>query len=133
MTDRIDEVLNFDTPQEQEREIMLKHYFNLNIVRDRTDAGASADPPLLQTQAKGKKIAVAEDAASAASWSHFAKQTEGFSGRTISKLCHAWQAYAYETPDNTLTLSIMSEVLTSFIAQHQQKVAWEKTQLVKRA
>ena len=91
------------------------------------------DPPPLQTQAKGKKISVAEDATTAAAWSRFAKQTEGFSGRTISKLCHAWQAYAYETADNTLTLGIMSDVLTSFIVQHQQKVAWEKTQLVKRA
>jgi hypothetical protein len=32
VTDRIDEVLEFDTPAEAEREVMLKHYFDQYIV-----------------------------------------------------------------------------------------------------
>ena len=40
-----------------------------------------------------------------------------------------FQAYAYETADNTLTVDIVKNVLASFSAQHQQKVDWEKTPL----
>ena len=45
----------------------------------------------LQTNAKGRSIVVPDEVKTDAVWGEFAQKTEGFSGRTISKLCHAWQ------------------------------------------
>ena len=78
--DRIDEMVGFDLPQEEERRAMIAMYI---------------DKYLLKPPAWAKKVTT-EDIGDV-EIEQVVKMTEGFSGRAISKLAIAWQAAAYGT------------------------------------
>jgi ATPase family AAA domain-containing protein 3A/B len=53
-----------------------------------------------------------------------AAQTEGFSGREITKMVIAWHDAAFTVPDAVLTPEIMTSVLGKFHLQHKLKANW---------
>lgn len=79
--DRIDEMVEFDLPSENERREMIAMYI---------------DKYLLKPPGRWAKKVVT-DGIGPEEIEQVVKQTEGFSGRAISKLAIAWQATAYGT------------------------------------
>ena len=53
-----------------------------------------------------------------------ATQTEGFSGREITKMVIAWHDAAFTLPDAVLTPELMDKVLSKFHLQHKLKQTW---------
>lgn len=53
-----------------------------------------------------------------------AKNTEGFSGREITKMVVAWHDAAFTLPDAVLTPDLMEKVLEKFHLQHKLKENW---------
>ena len=53
-----------------------------------------------------------------------ATQTEGYSGREISKLAIAWQAAAYGSADATIDAKMLFEVLEETKQSKHQKMRW---------
>lgn len=109
INDRIDEMVEFQLPGFDERVRMLKQYFDRYV----------ANPPSRKT----KRIQVQD-----ITEDHFeavAKQTEGFSGREISKLAIAWQASAYGSKNSIFTPEMMQECVDHHMTAHRQKEQWK--------
>ena len=53
-----------------------------------------------------------------------ATETEGFSGREITKMVIAWHDAAFTLPDAVLTPELMDKVLGKFHLQHKLKQTW---------
>lgn len=79
--DRIDEMVAFELPGEDERKKMINMYIENYLL----------NPPNSWTR-KVEAVDIGEDEIN-----EVVKETEGFSGRAISKLAIAWQAAAYGT------------------------------------
>jgi ATPase family AAA domain-containing protein 3A/B len=107
INDRIDEIIEFGLPHEEERLKMIKLYFNKYIN---------------YTTPSGKKINFLNVTDS--TFEEFAKLTKGFSGREISKLAIAWQSTAFGTPDLSLTPELMHLTLNSHLESHKAKDLW---------
>ncbi|KAF0698768.1 Aste57867_10626 [Aphanomyces stellatus] len=112
INDRIDEMVEFMLPGQDERVRMLQQY---------------VDKYLLQSQSKAKKIIVqdieTEDLVAVA------KRIEGFSGREISKLVIAFQAAAYGNANSEFTKALMEEVLDHHMTAHRQKEEWKNYEI----
>ena len=114
VTDRIDEVIEFPLPGEEERLKLLKLYLNKYICTDNN--GSKKGVLLKQTQ----KITVkdlSEDVLREA-----AKKTEGFSGREIAKLVAGVQAAVYGRPDCTLDSQLFKEIVDYKVVEHHQRL-----------
>ena len=55
-----------------------------------------------------------------------AAETDGFSGREITKMVIAWHDAAFTLPDAVLTPEIMMQVLSKFHLQHKLKSTWTR-------
>jgi len=55
-----------------------------------------------------------------------AKQSEGFSGRELTKMVIAWHDAAFTTDEAALTPDIMYKILKKFHLQHDLKKTWTK-------
>ena len=53
-----------------------------------------------------------------------AKDTEGFSGRELTKMVIAWHDAAFTLPDPVLSPELMTRVLEKFHLQHKLKENW---------
>lgn len=53
-----------------------------------------------------------------------ARDTDGFSGRELTKMVIAWHDAAFALPDAVLNPDIMRNVLAKFKLQHQLKDTW---------
>nr|XP_033777813.1 ATPase family AAA domain-containing protein 3 isoform X2 [Geotrypetes seraphini] len=113
INDRIDEIVNFALPQLEERERLVRLYFDKFVLKPATEGKQRLK---LAQFDYGKKC------------SEIAKLTEGMSGREISKLGVAWQAAAYASEDGILTEAMIDARVTDAIRQHQQKMEWLKTE-----
>eukprot|EP00052_Salpingoeca_macrocollata_P001381 m.25263 g.25263 ORF g.25263 m.25263 type:complete len:576 (-) comp11343_c0_seq2:76-1803(-) len=113
VTDRVDEVVEFELPDLAERVELLDLYFQQTVIKEGT-RGSS-------------KIVLAADVST--DWAALAKRLDGFSGRQIAKLCRAWQAAAHASVDNTLTREMMQVEVDSHIAQNKMKNIWDKQAL----
>ncbi|KAI3457870.1 hypothetical protein Pfo_014533 [Paulownia fortunei] len=116
VADRIDEVLEFPLPGEDERFKLLKLYLNKYIA----EAGARK-PGLFSHlfQKQQKKIEIKglnDDIIKEA-----AARTEGFSGREIAKLMASVQAAVYGSEDCVLDPNLFREVVDYKVAEHQQR------------
>ncbi|XP_045824651.1 ATPase family AAA domain-containing protein 3C-like [Trifolium pratense] len=116
VSDRIDEVLEFPLPGEEERYKLLKLYLDKYIAQ-----AGSRKPGLIQKLLKGnpKKIEIkglTDDIIKEA-----AAKTEGFSGREIAKLMAGVQAAVYGSKDCVLDQSLFREVIDYKVAEHQQR------------
>lgn len=116
VSDRIDEVLEFPLPGEDERFKLLKLYL------DRYIAQAGARKPGLfsylfqkeqqKIEIKGLNDDIIKEAAA---------KTEGFSGREIAKLMASVQAAVYGSEDCVLDPNLFREVVDYKVAEHQQR------------
>ncbi|KAH7659056.1 ATPase family AAA domain-containing protein 3A/B protein [Dioscorea alata] len=115
VADRIDEVLEFPLPGEEERFKLLKLYLDKYIAR----AGERKPGFLSFFRQQPQKIeikGITDDIVREA-----AAKTEGFSGREIAKLLASVQAAVYGSKDCELTPSLFREVVDYKVAEHQQR------------
>lgn len=109
INDRIDEIVNFALPGPEERERLVRLYFDKYVLEPAT--GGRQRMKLAQFD-YGKKC------------SEIAKRTDGMSGREISKLGVAWQAAAYSSEDGVLTEAMINARVDDAVKQHLQKMDW---------
>ncbi|XP_062842518.1 ATPase family AAA domain containing 3 [Trichomycterus rosablanca] len=109
INDRIDEIVNFALPGPEERERLVRLYFDRYVLEPAT--GGKQRLKLAQFD-YGRKC------------SEIAERTEGMSGREISKLGVAWQAAAYSSEDGMLTEAMIDARVDDAIRQHRQKMDW---------
>ncbi|KAK9145648.1 hypothetical protein Sjap_005551 [Stephania japonica] len=116
VADRIDEVLEFPLPGEDERFKLLKLYLDKYIAK----AGEKKSGWLTslfrrqpqKIEIKGLSDDVIREAAA---------KTDGFSGREIAKLMASVQAAVYGSKDCILDSNLFREVVDYKVAEHQQR------------
>ena len=117
VADRIDEVLEFPLPGEEERFKLLKLYLDKYIAQ--AGSGKSGFVKDLfkekpqQIEIKGLTDDIIKEAAA---------KTEGFSGREIAKLMASVQAAVYGSENCVLDPSLFREVVDYKVAEHQQRI-----------
>ncbi|XP_051979868.1 ATPase family AAA domain-containing protein 3-like [Xyrauchen texanus] len=109
INDRIDEIVNFTLPGAEERERLVRLYFDRYVLEPAT--GGRQRLKLAQFD-YGVKC------------SEIASRVKGMSGREISKLGVAWQAAAYSSEDGVLTEAMIDARVDDAIRQHRQKMDW---------
>lgn len=107
INDRLDEMVEFTLPGLEERERLMRLYF---------------DKFVLQPAAEGKKRFKVEQWDYTAVCSKMAHLCSGMSGREISKLGVAWQAAVYASENGILTEKMVLDRCESSVYQHKQKV-----------
>ncbi|XP_069690200.1 ATPase family AAA domain-containing protein 3A homolog [Periplaneta americana] len=110
VNDRLDEMVEFSLPGRDERERLVRLYFDQFVLRPAMEGKrrlklAQFDYSLLCTE--------------------IARLTEGMSGREIAKLGVAWQAAAYASEDGVLTEKMVMDRVMDAVVQHKQKVEWQ--------
>ncbi|KAK9500133.1 hypothetical protein O3M35_001451 [Rhynocoris fuscipes] len=110
VNDRLDEMVEFTLPGLEERERLLRLYF---------------DKFVLEPASQGHRRLKVENFDFGQFCSEMAKLTEGMSGREIAKLGVAWQAAAYASADGVLTRQMAVEKVHQAMKQHTQKVEWQ--------
>ncbi|KAL0449929.1 UNVERIFIED_CONTAM: ATPase family AAA domain-containing protein 3 [Sesamum latifolium] len=116
VTDRIDEVIEFPLPQEDERFKLLKLYLTKYLCGE--GEGESKWGHLFKK--KSQKITIkdlSDDVIREA-----ARKTEGFSGREIAKLMASVQAAVYGRPDCVLDSNLFKEIVDYKVAEHHQRI-----------
>ncbi|XP_068588898.1 ATPase family AAA domain-containing protein 3-like [Cebidichthys violaceus] len=109
INDRIDEIVNFALPGLDERERLVRLYFDKFVLGPATTGRQRLK---LAQFDYGQKC------------SDIAKRAEGMSGREISKLGVAWQAAAYSSEDGVLTEAMIDSRVDDAVKQHAQKMDW---------
>lgn len=115
INDRLDNLIEFDLPGEEERLRMLKLYFSLFI----------SSPPRVSWWKKPRSVPLESEVDWEGKMKDISGVIIGFSGREISKLAIAWQASAFGSQDGILTVAMLEERVTDAVKQHQQKMKWE--------
>ncbi|XP_034952643.1 ATPase family AAA domain-containing protein 3A homolog [Chelonus insularis] len=113
VNDRLDEMVEFQLPGRDERERLIRLYF---------------DKFVLQPATEGKKRLKVAQFDYGALCSKMADITEGMSGRELAKLGVAWQAAAYASEDGVLTEQMVIDKCMDAVKQHKQKVQWQSEQ-----
>lgn len=113
VNDRLDEMVEFSLPGREERERLVRLYFDKFVLQPATQGA--------------KRLKVAQFDYSALC-TKLAEITEGMSGREIAKLGVAWQAAAYASEDGILTDQMIIDRTNDAIKQHKQKVQWQSEQ-----
>ncbi|XP_071945632.1 ATPase family AAA domain-containing protein 3-like [Antedon mediterranea] len=109
INDRLDEMVEFRLPDLEERERMVRLYF---------------DRFVLKPASEGKKRLKLGEMDFSVKCSEIAKVTRGLSGREISKLAVAWQASGFASENGTLTSEMIDARVEEAVKQHAQKVEW---------
>ncbi|XP_017474363.1 PREDICTED: ATPase family AAA domain-containing protein 3-A [Rhagoletis zephyria] len=109
INDRLDEMVEFSLPGLEERERLLRLYF---------------DKYVLQPAAEGRKRFKLDQFDYGSTCTKMADICEGMSGREISKLGVAWQAAVYASEDGVLTEKMVLDRCHAAAHQHKQKMAW---------
>ncbi|KER25210.1 hypothetical protein T265_07312 [Opisthorchis viverrini] len=115
INDRMDEIVQFDLPGLEERERLVRHYFDLYLLQPSLD--------------KRQRIRLADNVEYATECADVARRTEGLSGREISKIAIAWQTAAYASEDGILTKPMMDTVVQSAIEANRKKREWRHHKL----
>ncbi|CAH8439418.1 unnamed protein product [Schistosoma turkestanicum] len=115
INDRMDEIVQFTLPDLEERERLIRHYFDLFLLQ----------PSLT----KNHRIRLAENINYTVKCAEIAKRTTGLSGREISKVAVGWQTAAYSSEDGVLTEGMMDAVVDSAVAANRQKQEWRHYRL----
>lgn len=116
VTDRIDEVIEFPLPGEEERFKLLNLYLNKYLCDENN--GSSKGGFSLKKQPQKITIKdLSEDVVREA-----AKKTEEFSGREIAKLMASVQAAVYGRPDCTLDSRLFKEIVDYKVVEHHQRL-----------
>ncbi|XP_026842338.1 ATPase family AAA domain-containing protein 3A homolog [Drosophila persimilis] len=109
INDRLDEMVEFTLPGLDERERLLRLYFDKYVLQP---AASGARRFKLDTFDYGKTC------------SKMAQLCKGMSGREISKLGVSWQAAVYASEDGVLSEKMVMDRCYSAVEQHKQKMAW---------
>ncbi|KAI4465584.1 putative atp-ase [Holotrichia oblita] len=113
VNDRLDEMVEFSLPGLEERERLIRLYFDIFVLQPATEGARRLKVDQFDYGALCTKMAVI---------------TEGMSGREIAKLGVAWQAAAYASEDGVLTEKMVLERVNDAVRQHKQKVQWQSEQ-----
>ena len=111
INDRLDEMVEFALPGEEERERLVRLYFDKYVLQPALEGG------------RGRKLKV-EEMDYGSLCSEIAKTGRGMSGREIAKLGVAWQASGYASEDGVLTKGMIMEKVNDAVKSHDQKVKW---------
>lgn len=117
INDRIDEMVEFELPGRDERQRMVRLYF---------------DKYVLQPAAEGKRRLKVDKFDYSKLCSDIAELTDGLSGREIAKLGVTWQAAAYASQDGILTEKMIMDRVWDAVRQHKQKVEWQTEEELKK-
>ncbi|XP_039271971.2 ATPase family AAA domain-containing protein 3-like [Styela clava] len=109
INDRVDEIVEFDLPGLEERERLVRLYFDKYVLE-----------PAMEKRQRLKL----GDFDFSIKCSQIAEKTKGLSGREISKLAVAWQATGYASSDGTLTEQMVDDRVEEAVKQHQLKMEW---------
>lgn len=109
VNDRLDEVVAFRLPALEERERLVRLYFQKFV---------------LEPAAHGTKRLKVEQFDYSQAASRLARLTEGLSGREIAKLGVAWQAAAYASDDGVLTEAMVMQRAEDAVKQNRKKRQW---------
>ncbi|OQV19383.1 ATPase family AAA domain-containing protein 3-A [Hypsibius exemplaris] len=110
INDRLDEMVEFDLPGLEERERMVRLYFEEFVLKPASQGGY-----------KRLKVDQFDYGAKCTS---IAAKTTGLSGREIAKLGVSWQASAYASEEGVLTEKMVDDRVDDMVKQHKQKVTW---------
>lgn len=116
VTDRIDEVLEFPLPGEDERLKMLKLYLERYIAQAGERKPGVFSHFFRKQQQKIEIKSLTDEVLKEA-----AQKTEGFSGREIAKLMASVQAAVYGSENCVLDPNLFREVVDYKVAEHQQR------------
>ncbi|KAL7106697.1 hypothetical protein ACP275_06G010100 [Erythranthe tilingii] len=116
VADRIDEVLEFPLPGEDERFKLVKLYLNKYIA----EAGGRK-PGLFSHLFKKEQQKIEIKGLNDDIIKEAAEKTEGFSGREIAKLMASVQAAVYGSENCVLDANLFREVVDYKVAEHQQR------------
>jgi ATPase family AAA domain-containing protein 3A/B len=108
--DRIDEMVEFGLPGEHERRKMIVQYIEKYLL----------NPPGIWAK-KVTTVDIGDEEIE-----RVVKETEGFSGRAISKLAIAWQAAAYGTDGAILDQESFYKTVHNHKKSMAQKEGWMK-------
>ncbi|KAL6224627.1 PREDICTED: ATPase family AAA domain-containing protein 3-A [Fragaria vesca subsp. vesca] len=115
ITDRIDEVIEFPLPGEEERFKLLKLYLNKYLSgEDNTSKWG------ILNKKQQQKITMQD--LSDEVLREAARKTDGFSGREIAKLMAGVQAAVYGRPDCVLDSQLFKEIVDYKVAEHHQRI-----------
>ncbi|CAB4302187.1 unnamed protein product [Prunus armeniaca] len=116
VADRIDEVLEFPLPGEEERFKLLKLYLDKYIAQSETRKPGWFRNLFKRQPQKIEMKGLTDDMLKEA-----AAKTDGFSGREIAKLMASVQAAVYGSENCVLDPSLFREVVDYKVAEHQQR------------
>eukprot|EP00636_Phaeomonas_parva_P017240 CAMPEP_0118853126 /NCGR_PEP_ID=MMETSP1163-20130328/1834_1 /TAXON_ID=124430 /ORGANISM="Phaeomonas parva, Strain CCMP2877" /LENGTH=575 /DNA_ID=CAMNT_0006785623 /DNA_START=182 /DNA_END=1909 /DNA_ORIENTATION=- len=114
INDRVDEFVEVGLPARGERLAMLNKYMKEYLL----------NPPKSTGMFGGTATKISVEGIEDSHLERVADETEGFSGREISKLAIAWQAAAYGTADAVFNEALMMEVLEDQKAARVLKQQW---------
>ncbi|XP_034809007.3 ATPase family AAA domain-containing protein 3B isoform X2 [Pan paniscus] len=110
---RIDVMVHFDLPQQEERERLVRLHFDNCVLKPATE---------------GKRRLKLAQFDYGSKCSEVARLTEGMSGREIAQLAVSWQATAYASKDGVLTEAMMDACVQDAVQQYRQKMRWLKAE-----
>ncbi|KAJ7982681.1 ATPase family AAA domain-containing protein 3 [Quillaja saponaria] len=116
VTDRIDEVLEFPLPGEDERFKLLKLYLDKYIAQSGSRKSSVLQNLFQRKQQEIEIKGLTDDITREA-----AAKADGFSGREIAKLMASVQAAVYGSENCVLDPSLYREVVDYKVAEHQQR------------
>ena len=114
IADRIDEVLEFPLPGEDERAKLLNLYLDKYIAQ----AGKKKD---WKSHIWGKQDAIQINGITDDVIREAARKMEGFSGREIAKTMASVQGAVYGSKESVLDADLFREVIDYKVAEHQQR------------
>lgn len=124
--DRCDESLFFPLPDAMCRDMLLKHYFDVNIRRNDKDKNNVKEPNIYQ-KIKGyfnKKdflITIDKNVMDERQRKRISDATDRFSGREIAKLIIAIQGAAYASEKGIVTSKMIDDIVKIKVADHKEK------------
>lgn len=111
INDRLDEVVEFALPGLEERERLVRMYFEKYVLQPAAEGK------------RGRRLAV-EEMDYGELCSEIAELTGGMSGREIAKLGVAWQAGGYASEEGVVSRNMIMERVAAQVVQHSQKMTW---------
>merc|ERR1719369_1579461 len=111
INDRLDEVVEFALPGLEERERLVRLYFDKYVLQPALGEG------------KGRKLKI-EEMDYGELCTEVAMAADGMSGREIAKLGVAWQAGGYSSEDGVVTRAMIMDKVKDSQEQHKQKMSW---------
>eukprot|EP00815_Leptocylindrus_aporus_P011151 CAMPEP_0116052222 /NCGR_PEP_ID=MMETSP0322-20121206/1443_1 /TAXON_ID=163516 /ORGANISM="Leptocylindrus danicus var. apora, Strain B651" /LENGTH=571 /DNA_ID=CAMNT_0003535113 /DNA_START=270 /DNA_END=1982 /DNA_ORIENTATION=- len=122
VTDRIDEMVEFVLPDYEERKRMIAMYMDKYLIHNTKNSDGLG---LLATIGlKGPVQIKLDEKIDEKVIEQVVQNTDGFSGRAISKLAIAWQAAAYGNSDGTLSLETFLKTVDHHKHNMQIKEEW---------